>query len=513
MIAGAIKRELAEDMNSTIKGIRALLRAKFPGVTPSYSKVWRGREEAIAQIFGSWEGSYGILPRLFIAIQSTNPGMKYTILSEPTNRSEYHYFKCAAWTWGPCIEAFKYLRPVISIDAAFLSGRYEGRLLMACGYDAENQLIPLAFALVEKENRENWGWFMSWLRREVTGPGRIGVISDQHLAIKAIFQYPQYGWSEQNGDVVHRYCMQHISENLYKTCPDQHLVELFKWTAAKKKPRRFKEGMLSIRQQYPKGYQFLLTVGTTIDENDKEIKHPSKWAQCKDKGYRWGIMTSNGSESLNRVFKTVRCLPVVAIVEGTWYKCVSWFDERRNKSMTLINEGKLWSRKVTEKLNKRAEKSRSHRVDPYGSDLGDYEVIHHGETLSNGDYENFKYTVNIKEGSMPKCDCLKPNLTGIPCSHVLAVIRVRKFELNQFVCPFYSAQALLNTWSSRFYPYPNQIDWPEYNGPNIIPERRLIRKGRRKHIRIPMVMDEMQGRRGKCGSRLKNSGNYFNRSS
>jgi hypothetical protein len=52
-------------------------------------------------------------------------------------------------------------------------------------------------------------------------------------------------------------------------------------------------------------------------------------------------MISNGSESLNRVFKTVRCLPVVAIVEGAWYKCVSWFDERRNKSMTLINEGKL----------------------------------------------------------------------------------------------------------------------------------------------------------------------------
>jgi hypothetical protein len=39
MIAWAIKRELAEDMNRTIKGIRAILRAKFPGVTPSYSKI------------------------------------------------------------------------------------------------------------------------------------------------------------------------------------------------------------------------------------------------------------------------------------------------------------------------------------------------------------------------------------------------------------------------------------------------------------------------------------------
>jgi hypothetical protein len=127
---------------------------------------------------------------------------------------------------------------------------------------------------------------MSWLRREVTGPRKICVISNQHLRIKAIFQYPQYGWSEQNRDVVHRYYMQHISENLYKACPDQHLIELFKWTDAKKKPRQFKEDMLSIRQHYPKCYQFLLTVGTTIDRDGNEVKYPSKWAQCKDNGYR-----------------------------------------------------------------------------------------------------------------------------------------------------------------------------------------------------------------------------------
>jgi MULE transposase domain len=108
---------------------------------------------------------------------------------EPSIRSEVCYFKCAVWAWGPCIEAFRYLRSVISIDAAFLSRRYERRLLMACGYDVENQLIPMAFALFEKENLDNWGWFMSWLRREVIGPGRICVISDQHKAIKAVFEY------------------------------------------------------------------------------------------------------------------------------------------------------------------------------------------------------------------------------------------------------------------------------------------------------------------------------------
>jgi hypothetical protein len=86
MIAGAIKRELEDDMTVIIKIICALLRAKISGVNIFYSKIWRGREEAITHIFRSWESSYGILPQLFNVIQSINLGMKYNILIEPSIR-------------------------------------------------------------------------------------------------------------------------------------------------------------------------------------------------------------------------------------------------------------------------------------------------------------------------------------------------------------------------------------------------------------------------------------------
>jgi hypothetical protein len=49
----------------------------------------------------------------------------------------------------------------LTIDAGFLSGRYAGKLYMTCGYDAEQQLLPLAFAvIVDKKMVTNWGWFM-----------------------------------------------------------------------------------------------------------------------------------------------------------------------------------------------------------------------------------------------------------------------------------------------------------------------------------------------------------------
>jgi hypothetical protein len=50
---------------------------------------------------------------------------------------------------GPYIKVFQYFQLVISNDAIILSGRYERRLSITYGYDVENQLVPLTFALVD----------------------------------------------------------------------------------------------------------------------------------------------------------------------------------------------------------------------------------------------------------------------------------------------------------------------------------------------------------------------------
>lgn len=63
-------------------------------------------------------------------------------------------------------------------------------------------------------------------------------------------------------------------------------------------------------------------------------------------------MTSNGSESLNNVFKYSRRLPVMAIVEETFNKCLEWFVDRRRSSLDLANSGKMWSRRVEKLLVK-----------------------------------------------------------------------------------------------------------------------------------------------------------------
>jgi hypothetical protein len=74
-------------------------------------------------------------------------------------------------------------------------------------------------------------WFMQWLRKDIVGPGKITIISDQHLGIRAVFEGPDFGWQESVDEAVHRYCTQHIAQNVYKNCHIKKIKYLFKQAA------------------------------------------------------------------------------------------------------------------------------------------------------------------------------------------------------------------------------------------------------------------------------------------
>jgi hypothetical protein len=79
------------------------------------------------------------------------------------------------------VDSFTHCRPIISVDATFLTGKYNDTLMVVVGMTAENQLLSLAFVLMEGENNENWSWFLHHIRKEVAGPGRsICMILDRH---------------------------------------------------------------------------------------------------------------------------------------------------------------------------------------------------------------------------------------------------------------------------------------------------------------------------------------------
>ena len=73
-------------------------------------------------------------------------------------------------------------RRVIGLDGCFLKTICKGELLSAVGRDGNNQIYPIAWAVVSVENKDNWSWFMQCLMQDlglVAGQG-LTIISDQH---------------------------------------------------------------------------------------------------------------------------------------------------------------------------------------------------------------------------------------------------------------------------------------------------------------------------------------------
>jgi hypothetical protein len=60
------------------------------------------------------------------------------------------------WCFPQSCEAFKHCHPLVLVDVTFLRGKYRGVLMIAVGVDPDNQIVPLAFALAEGENDDNW---------------------------------------------------------------------------------------------------------------------------------------------------------------------------------------------------------------------------------------------------------------------------------------------------------------------------------------------------------------------
>jgi hypothetical protein len=134
---------------------------------------------------------------------------------------------------------------------------------MACRYDAENKLLPLTFEIVNEENMDNCGRFMQWVHNEVIQSNmKICVISDRYRRIKRVLQRPCLGWSIERGEAVHRYCMQHIAEKLYKEAgksekKKDNLIDDFRTRLAnKKKPRHFIERCANVEEIIQKAYDF-----------------------------------------------------------------------------------------------------------------------------------------------------------------------------------------------------------------------------------------------------------------
>ncbi|KAI5405810.1 hypothetical protein KIW84_052539 [Lathyrus oleraceus] len=134
--------------------------------TPSYRKAWIARTKVVEKVFGNWEESYKQLPKYLLALKQYAPGTIVKLETLPAYTSDgtcavgNRIFHRLFWTYQPCVICFSFYKPIIQIDGTWLYGKYKGTLLMVVAQDGNNNIFSIAFALVEGETAEGWGFFL-----------------------------------------------------------------------------------------------------------------------------------------------------------------------------------------------------------------------------------------------------------------------------------------------------------------------------------------------------------------
>src|SRR6266542_5498945 len=134
-------------------------------------------------------------------------------LDDGSYTMENRYLIRLFWSFRQCIEGLRHCRPVLCVDGTFLSGKYHGTLLTALSADANNRILPLAFAYVESENNVSWLWFLTLIKtRVVSHRQRVCVISDPHACILHALDtlHDNEDSATTWPNVERRWCMRHL---------------------------------------------------------------------------------------------------------------------------------------------------------------------------------------------------------------------------------------------------------------------------------------------------------------
>ncbi|CAI5524633.1 unnamed protein product [Closterium sp. Naga37s-1] len=140
------------------------------------------------QRFGDWCESFRYIPALQERIRMIDSGATVELLTY--NHKFLRFFMAPSATR----ESLKMCRPVVALDGTFLIHAQKATLLYANAMDGNQQIIPIAWALVESETKDTWTWFCRLFDKHCSdwkGRDDAAIISDRDKglipAVKEVF--------------------------------------------------------------------------------------------------------------------------------------------------------------------------------------------------------------------------------------------------------------------------------------------------------------------------------------
>ncbi|XP_074313734.1 uncharacterized protein LOC141648926 [Silene latifolia] len=417
------------------------------GIEVKYGLCWLARARAKLMIFGDGADQYARVWDYVAAVRKYNPGSTAIVMVDNIERPPPIFQRMYL-----CFKAVKdgFLagcRPLVGVDGCHLKGAYPGMCLVAVGKDGNNNIYPIAWAVVEVENGTTWSWFLKLLVEDLGKEDGEGLtfMSDRQKglvdALKVITPKAEV-----------RYCVRHILANFKLQFTGQLLKDTF-WSAARCTTKaEFNKHMEGMKFLSKPAHAYLAAIP------------PQTWSRhafspnCKS-----NLLLNNICETFNSVLKDARDKPILTHME--WIR--RYVMKRHSEKREGLKSWKGTQLPYVENYLKWAENEARFGTVLEGLNY-EYEVDYRGE----------QHAVKLKEKS---CTCNHWQLTGLPYIHAISCIIKNRGNSKMYVDEVYSRATYLRAYGQSITPMPcvNQWDRVGLDEPLPPPHRKL--SGRPSH--------------------------------
>ncbi|XP_014490739.1 uncharacterized protein LOC106753445 [Vigna radiata var. radiata] len=395
------KKWLSRKLEKTMKANPEInlrnLHSKFSkkwNIGVSRSTTTKAKAMDTANIEGCFKLQYERLYDYAHELLRSNPGS--TVIVKVGRNGDNVIFNRIYVCFKACKDNFVCCRPIIHLDGCFLQGKYGGELLTTVARDGNDHMCPLAYVVVEVENKETWTWFLELLIDDLGGGGfcsRCTFMSDQQKGLMQAFRQLLPG-------VDQRFCVRHLYSNFRKKFPGIILRQLLWMAAAASHPQAWESVMRQIKDVNEDAFKHLISIAPRFWSRSRFLGRPS----CD-------TVVNNISEAFNSVIVDARGKPIITMLEDIRsYLMKRWAS---NRQKITKYEGSICP-KIQKRLHKELQKTQYWI--PNWSGLQVFEIRHTSNLAE-------KYVVDVDKRD---CSCRKWILTEIPCCHALTTMSCGK---------------------------------------------------------------------------------------
>ncbi|KAH0639298.1 hypothetical protein KY285_035884 [Solanum tuberosum] len=401
LIARKFKDKIVSQSYIRIWEIQDLVR-KTLGLYVGKTLCYRAKQRIMKENMGDWKVEFARLCDYEDMIKQTNPGSS---------------------CWGAC----------------------KGELLVAVGKNGNNQMYPIAWAVVDTETKHSWSWFIRYLIADLnlgTGEG-LTVMSDMQKGLIPVL-------SELLPNAEKRMCARHIWSNWHVN-----------WKGEERRKQFWRCSKASFEVKFGEEVHAMSKLGKKEITEDVLHYDPRNWSRAFFQTHsKCDVVENNMCETFNSWILAARHKSIITMLEDIRHKMMNRHIDMIKFTETWISDIAPMARAI---LERNKEYSKNCNVQWNG--LNGFEI-------SEGEYS---FVVDLEK---KHCDCRLWMLRGIPSPHAICAYYYLNQDPDQHVEHWYKKETFLKAYIHFIQPIPNMRMWPETTNPSIEPPKPRKMPGR-----------------------------------